>query len=121
MIDRLYCQTLQEFFSNINWQGKPTETEIVDRSYDSPADVRSLTVGEFFSRVNWHGRALTITAQQQTKTAFSVTLSVTELFSLFIWENKPEIAVLPQLKPSLSTNTNSVYADVNLKNLTDLF
>ncbi len=119
MSDRLRCQTLHEFFGNINWQGIVTKP--IDQSSDCPDDLnlKCQTVNEFFSRVNWQGRALSITSQQKTGMACSVTLPVEELFSLFIWEDKPEIAILPQFKPSSSTMTSS--SKIDLKNLTDLF
>jgi hypothetical protein len=122
MSDRWQCLTLQEFFSSANWQGT-LQQQFASQSQveaESLLSWQSLTVETFFRRNNWQGQAIKVLTQEPQPINFSPTLPVQEFFSYFIWEKKPEVAAIQQLKPlveELRTSTQNL----SINNLTDLF
>jgi hypothetical protein len=117
MIDRLYCQTVQEFFDNFNWQGKTTKS--IELSWENLNELQCRTVDEFFSRVNWQGKSLSISSRHSTDRSFSLALPLQEFFDLFDWETKPEVGSLPQFKSSSPKIAPDL--EVSLKDLSNLF
>jgi hypothetical protein len=117
MIDRLYRQTVQELFDNLNWQGKTTRS--IEPSWEDVNELKCGTVDEFFSRIDWQGRALSLASRKSVDRSFSLTLPLQEFFDLFAWEHQPEVGSVPQFKPP-SPNT-ALEPDVSLKDLSNLF
>jgi hypothetical protein len=110
--------SVQEFFSQSNWQGKPLEQVVEGGNPFSESAWLGLSVQDFFNQSNWEGKAQNCT--QPTHTALSLTLSVSQFFELMDWEGQPQIAVPPQKKTGARPPDPSAQ-NMTLSDLSDLF
>jgi hypothetical protein len=123
MSDRVPWQrlTLQQFLSNANWEGT-LQQKFASQSIDTKSLLswQSLTVEIFFQQNNWQGQAIKVLTQEPQPINFSPTLPVQDFFRYFIWEAKPEVAAIQQLKP-LVAELKTATQNLSIDNLTDLF
>lgn len=114
--------SVQEFFSQSNWQGKPQEPAFEPESSFSESSWLGLSVQEFFNQNNWESRPKTLSQLTHTTPTLSLalTLPVSEFFQLMVWETPPQIAVSPQKKPGVKPPELSAQ-DMTLSDLSDLF
>lgn len=113
--------SVEEFFSQANWQGKPLslpQEKQLDRN--ESINWQILSVAEFFSQNNWQGKPLAVRAEKQTSsTPFSyLTLPVSDFFEFMTWEGQPKIASVPNMSSHVEVPSDD---DVSLNDLSDLF
>ncbi|NJM89216.1 MAG: hypothetical protein HC847_20670 [Hydrococcus sp. RU_2_2] len=110
------CLSVQNFFSNLNWQGTP-QKECVENQF-SETSWLCLTVEEFFSNNNWRGQPRIV--KKDLQGVFSLTLSVQEFFQCIDWEETPQIGHTSQPKTAhLPIVVSS--RDFSLNHLSNLF
>ncbi|MCU0535898.1 MAG: hypothetical protein MUD14_18575 [Hydrococcus sp. Prado102] len=110
------CLSVQDFFSNLNWQGTPQQEYFENKL--SEVSWLCLTVEEFFGSNNWRGQPRIV--KKDLQSVFSLTLSVQEFVQFIDWEGSPQIGRTPQLIP---TQPPIVIPsrDLTLNHLSDLF
>lgn len=127
------CLSVEEFFSNSNWQGdsrktnRPLQTEQnlsfserpMPLSFWSREFWQCLTVEQFFSNSYLHDSTLA-RSNEPIPTSLSLVFSVNQFFQCFVWEGRPKIASIPQLEP-VSQTTELSANHLKLNDFTDLF
>lgn len=111
------CLSVQDFFSNLNWQGTPQNQK---EYFENKSEVSwlCLTVEEFFRNNNWRGQPQIV--KKDLPGVFSLTLSVQEFFQFIDWEGTPQIGQTPQFI-SAHSQIPVPSRDLTLNHLSDLF
>ena len=98
--------SVQKFFRQSNWEGSHQKKDLDEMLQE--ISWLCLKIEEFFNHSNWQGELLT----KINSPSFSLKLPVGKFFQCFVWEGKPEIAALPELK---STPKPELLLDDRLK------
>jgi hypothetical protein len=115
------CLSVQNFFSNLNWEGKTQKEFFQKQSFENQLSETSwlcLTVEEFFGNNNWRGQPRIV--KKEIQGVFSLTLSVQEFFQFIDWEARPSIGRTPQPKTAPSPIAAPA-RDLSLNHLSNLF
>ena len=108
------CFSVQEFFSQSNWEGRQQKIDIEDIFQE--ISWLCLKIEEFFSHSNWQGELLATI----NRPSFSLTLPVSDFFQYFTWEVNPEIAPIAELK-SIPEPDSLSHDDLKLNDFKNLF
>lgn len=120
--------SVEDFFSNANWEGISTDTTIETEDNESLESKLSLvlTVNDFFALNNWAGLPSknkyfkNIESEPEDESMF-LTMSVTEFFQRMVWEGKPNIAPMPNKVVPINSKSKPSPAPLKLTDLSDLF
>lgn len=116
--------SVDDFFRNYNWHGKPPKLESVNQLQIATNDsnILSLSLGDFLQQVNWTGETVAQTVSQPIihSRQTIMTLSVSDFFQGITWKSFPKTTPTSKLEASKkSINSGNKALDVN--NLSNLF
>jgi hypothetical protein len=110
-------QTVGAFLGAVPWQGS---NSILPLGAPVPAaksvDWRSQSVRAFFSDIIWDGQRFPTQTASEASQPLSYLLPVQLFFGCFIWQERPDIGVVPKF----STHSTKV-PELSLDDLSDLF
>lgn len=122
----LGCQTVQEFLSNNNWEGRQIQPEASAPSTGSQKSPSwlTLTVEKFFSYHTWDGSSQESTLGVQAKPPRSIlAVSVREFFATLPWQGEGVATITPQANPQTKKQEilQSSSQEFKLNDLSQLF
>jgi hypothetical protein len=109
-------QTVGAFLGAVPWKGSsilPLAAPVPTESLDW----RSQCVGAFFSNIAWDGRFFQTQTNTEASQPLSYLLPVRSFFGCFVWQERPNIGVIPQLSPRAAHKV----PELSLNDLSDLF
>jgi hypothetical protein len=109
-------KTVGAFLGAVPWQGSSILSMGAPARPAKPVDWRSQSVGAFFSSINWDGQNFPQQTEAEVFQALSYVLPVQAFFGCFVWDERPNIGVIPQIN-TLPTKV----PELSLDDLSDLF
>jgi hypothetical protein len=110
-------QTVGAFLGAVPWQGASILPLSALVPKPESLDWRSQRVGVFFSNIAWDGQHFQNQIDlTEASRPLSYLLPVQSFFGCFVWQERPNIGVIPQLSPK----TTKV-PELSLDDLSDLF
>jgi hypothetical protein len=111
-------QTVGAFLGAVPWKGASIVPLAAPASKAKSLDWRSQCVGAFFSSIAWDGQRFQAQTDIDTQASRSLSylLPVQSFFSCFVWQERPNIGVIPQI----SARATQV-PELSLDDLSDLF
>lgn len=121
--------SVENFFSNANWLGITKSNSSESLLQENPLFSLTLEskVEDFFTYNNWQGLEITESipadnfGEGKVPQVLSLTMSVSDFFSLMEWKGKPNIAPNPSQPPSKSSPNNSNHQMLKIDDLSKLF
>jgi hypothetical protein len=110
-------QTVGAFLGAVPWKGASLMPLAAPAPKAESLDWRSQCVGAFFSNIAWDGQHFqNQTDATEASKPLSYLLPVRSFFSCFVWQERPNIGVIPQLSPRATK-----VLELSLDDLSDLF
>lgn len=109
-------QTVGAFLGAVPWQGASILPLTAPVPKAESLDWRSQCVGAFFSNIAWDGQRFQNKIDTQASRSLSYLLPVQSFFGCFVWQERPNIGVIPQI----SFRATQV-PELSLDDLSDLF
>lgn len=109
-------QTVGAFWGAFPWKGTSIVPLAAPVAKAESVDWRSQNVGAFFSSIAWDGPTVHNQTDIEAARPLSYLLPVQSFFGCFVWQERPNVGVIPQLSP----RTTQV-PELSLDDLSDLF